>query len=75
MRHAVTTISAGADVTAMLVMLKNEVLAAGFRAVDYVDLRDAETLEALDHFDGRPARLLVAAHIGNARLIDNLPSA
>ena len=47
-------------------------LAAGFVAVDYVQLCDAETLEPLAARGPRPARLLVAARIGKARLIDNM---
>ena len=46
-------------------------LKAGFSAVDYVELVDAVTLEPLQALD-RPGRLLAAARIGKARLIDNL---
>lgn len=42
---------------------------AGFTRIDYFDLRDRDTL---DHADGAPARLLVAAWLGTTRLIDNL---
>jgi pantoate--beta-alanine ligase len=45
--------------------------AAGFSPVDYVAIRDAETLDhvaTLDH----PARILAAAKIGKTRLIDNM---
>jgi len=44
---------------------------AGFDPVDYVELRDAETLELVDTLD-REARLLAAARLGRTRLIDNL---
>lgn len=44
---------------------------AGFDSIDYVELRDAETLAPVDALD-RPARLLAAARIGRTRLIDNL---
>ena len=47
------------------------IAAAGFDAVDYVELRDAENLVPMQRLD-RPARLLAAAHIGRARLIDNI---
>jgi pantoate--beta-alanine ligase len=47
---------------------------AGFDPIDYVELRDAETLEAVDG-PKRPARLLAAAWLGQTRLIDNLPVA
>lgn len=73
MRAATAAIAKGADVAAVLDRLRQAVLGAGFKAIDYADLRDAETLEVLEHFDGKPSRLLVAAHIGSARLIDNMP--
>ena len=72
MRDAAAAIKGGAPVTEALALLKAAVLAAGFRSIDYADLRDAMTLEELAAFDGRPARLLVAAHMGKARLIDNI---
>ena len=43
----------------------------GFEAVDYLELRDAETLAPLDEAT-RPARLLAAVHIDGCRLIDNI---
>jgi pantoate--beta-alanine ligase len=43
---------------------------AGFK-VDYLELRDAETLAEMDKFVS-PARLLVAAWLGTTRLIDNI---
>jgi pantoate--beta-alanine ligase len=44
---------------------------AGFDSVDYVAVRDVETLAPLTAMQ-RPARLLVAARIGKTRLIDNM---
>jgi pantoate--beta-alanine ligase len=44
---------------------------AGFQPIDYLELRDAESLQPLLQLD-RPARLLVAARLGRTRLIDNL---
>ncbi|SFN12085.1 pantoate--beta-alanine ligase [Thermodesulforhabdus norvegica] len=38
--------------------------------IDYVEIRDAETLEEIDVID-RPAVLALAAFVGSARLIDN----
>ncbi len=44
---------------------------AGFEQVDYLDLRDGETLAALDRA-APGARLFAAAELGNIRLIDNI---
>ncbi|MRG71975.1 pantoate--beta-alanine ligase [Alphaproteobacteria bacterium HT1-32] len=48
------------------------ILDAGFRSIDYVELRDAETLQPVTAPVSRPARLLAAAWLGKARLIDNV---
>lgn len=47
-------------------------LDAGFDAVDYVAVRDAQTLAPLDQFRTH-ARVLAAARLGKTRLIDNVP--
>jgi pantoate--beta-alanine ligase len=48
----------------------NELDGAGFNTVDYVAVRDAETLEPAT--EGRPMRVLAAAWLGKTRLIDNV---
>jgi pantoate--beta-alanine ligase len=48
-----------------------ELLRAGFDAVDYVAVRDAETLAPWSG-PSRPGRVLAAARLGRTRLIDNL---
>ena len=73
MRKAIAAIEGGAGVPGTLDTLRTEILASGFASIDYADLRDAATLEDVAAPTGRPARLLVAARIGKARLIDNLP--
>jgi len=50
---------------------KRALLAAGFNSVDYLTVRDGETLAPLTSLD-RPARLIAAATIGSTRLIDNM---
>lgn len=45
-------------------------IAAGFDKVDYVAIRDADTLQRIDTL-ARPARVLAAAYLGRTRLIDN----
>ena len=58
----------------LIAAARQAIVKAGFDAVDYLDLRDAETLAVVDRVI-RPARVLVAAHLGKTRLIDNLPVA
>lgn len=65
-------IEGGADISAQLAAGRDALLAAGFAAVDYVALVDADALTPLDQLD-RDARLLAAARIGGTRLIDNVP--
>jgi len=48
-----------------------ELTKAGFGAVDYLAVRDAETLEPVSDAS-RPARVLAAAWLGSTRLIDNV---
>ncbi|PZO90455.1 MAG: pantoate--beta-alanine ligase [Sphingomonas sanxanigenens] len=69
--EAAIAIEQGQDPAQAIEAAKAAILKAGFESIDYVDLRDAETL-ALDPAPDRPARILVAARIGGTRLIDNL---
>lgn len=51
-------------------------LDAGFSSVDYLTLRHADSFEAADTLgalDGAAGRILGAAKLGKARLIDNIP--
>ena len=45
---------------------------AGFGSVDYIAVRDAETLKDWSVASGRPGRVLIAAWLGKTRLIDNV---
>tara|TARA_R110002074_G_scaffold47614_2_gene122083 strand:+ start:138 stop:977 length:840 start_codon:yes stop_codon:yes gene_type:complete len=72
MQGAARAIAGGGDVATILADAKERMLAAGFRKIDYLELRNAETLAVLDDFI-EPARLFVAAHMGHTRLIDNIP--
>ena len=56
----------GAEATATVALWN-----AGFSHVDYVAIRDAETLGHVTALE-RPARILAAAKIGKTRLIDNM---
>jgi pantoate--beta-alanine ligase len=70
--QAARAMEAGTDVGKALAEIPAALLKAGFASVDYAELVDADTLTPLAALD-RPARLLAAARIGKARLIDNLP--
>jgi pantoate--beta-alanine ligase len=61
----------GGDLRAAEAAAIENLWAAGFSHVDYVAIRDAETLDHITHLD-RPARILAAARIGKTRLIDNM---
>ncbi|MDA5193096.1 pantoate--beta-alanine ligase [Govanella unica] len=61
-----------ADLATLITDGKAALLKAGFSSVEYLELRDAETLAPLNRPD-RPARILVAARLGKTRLIDNMP--
>jgi pantoate--beta-alanine ligase len=50
---------------------REALLRAGFTSVDYVAVRDAESLAPIETLS-RPARVLAAAKIGTTRLIDNM---
>jgi pantoate--beta-alanine ligase len=73
MREAIGRIGDGAALSTTLDDLRNALLAGGFLAVDYAELRDAHSLIPLDRVGAAPARLFVAARIGRTRLIDNMP--
>ncbi len=57
---------------------RDSALAAGRAALspearlDYLELVDADSFEVLDSAKGRKARLIIAAYVGETRLIDNL---
>jgi pantoate--beta-alanine ligase len=69
--EAAGLIQSGGNVEAALAGARDKLAKAGFEPIDYVELRDAETLEPVAGLE-RPARLLAAATIGRTRLIDNL---
>lgn len=58
------------DYTALFAQFNSELNAAGFR-LDYIELRDALTLEKAD-LASTQLILLAAAYLGSTRLIDNL---
>jgi pantoate--beta-alanine ligase len=73
MREAIAKVLGGKPQAEVLTQLQAGLLAAGFASVDYAEIRNADTLAPLATPGEGPARLLVAARIGGARLIDNMP--
>lgn len=61
----------GGDLRDCEAMGAAELKAVGFDSVDYVAIRDAETLAVPQNLT-RPVRILAAAKIGRTRLIDNM---
>ncbi len=73
MQAAIVQMGGGVPIATALDDLRQALLAGGFSSVDYAELRDADSLVALDRLGAAPARLLVAARLGRTRLIDNMP--
>lgn len=71
MRAVAATVRAGGDAAAALDAAREALLAAGFRQVDYLEIRNAVTL-APQSEPGEPLRLLAALWLGRTRLIDNM---
>jgi pantoate--beta-alanine ligase len=71
LKDAIAQVEAAGDLRAAEAGAIEALWKAGFSHVDYVAIRDAETLEHIAALD-RPARILAAVRIGNTRLIDNM---
>jgi pantoate--beta-alanine ligase len=71
MKETAKRLRAGDDLAAAVAGGAKLVTAAGF-ALDYFEARHAQTLAPVESIKDRPIRLLVAAKIGNTRLIDNI---
>lgn len=75
LRHIASEISNGSDDFDRLIAEGARQLGeAGFRNVEYIEIRDSETLKPVTTING-PARVLAAAWLGKTRLIDNMPIA
>ncbi|WP_292527127.1 pantoate--beta-alanine ligase [Mesorhizobium sp.] len=68
---AVARIAGGSPVDATIDEARSAMAAAGYARIEYLELRAEEDLAPMHRFD-RPARLLVAAWLGETRLIDNV---
>ena len=61
----------GGRISSIEAKAKRDLTKAGFTKVDYVAVRDAETLQPFKAKTKRPGRVLAAAWLGKTRLIDN----
>ncbi len=68
---AASALSRGEDVAGTLATSRAAIANAGFDPVEYLELRDVATLQPVERL-AAPARLLVAAWLGQTRLIDNV---
>jgi pantoate--beta-alanine ligase len=73
LREAVRRLEAGDDPAIVAADARARLDAAGFSAVQYVEVRDAATLAPITRLDA-PARVLAAVMLGATRLIDNWPA-
>lgn len=71
MRDAINAARGGLPIATAETEAALHVIAAGFKSVDYLTIRDAETLAPITDLT-RPARILAAAWLGKTRLIDNM---
>jgi pantoate--beta-alanine ligase len=71
LKEAITQARATSDLRGAEAQAIEALWKAGFDHVDYVAIRDAESLGHIAALD-RPARILAAARIGKTRLIDNM---
>lgn len=71
LREAAAALAAQPEAVAGVLSGGVAAMTEGGFVVDYLELRDAATLDPLPRLD-RPARLLVAARLGRTRLIDNI---
>ncbi|MEC7763550.1 MAG: pantoate--beta-alanine ligase [Pseudomonadota bacterium] len=72
MTRAVARMQGGEAPGPVLERARQEIVQAGYREVEYLELRAEDGLAPMTTLD-RPARLLAAAHLGPVRLIDNIP--
>jgi pantoate--beta-alanine ligase len=69
LQACVEKLRAGGDPSQALAALTGDLTSASFGPIDYLTLRDAETLA--EPVSGRPMRLFAAVWLGKVRLIDN----
>lgn len=72
LRQIADKIASGGRIAAAVKSATTAVERAGFAKIDYIAVRDAETLGEWKPASGRPGRILAAVWLGKTRLIDNI---
>ncbi|WP_424967939.1 MULTISPECIES: pantoate--beta-alanine ligase [unclassified Dinoroseobacter] len=72
LRNAAARIAHGHGASGVCYTAAKDVLGLGFKTVDYLECRDATTLQIVEAPKPGTARVFVAAKLGGARLIDNV---
>jgi pantoate--beta-alanine ligase len=52
---------------------RQKLLEAGFKKIDYLEIRDEKDLQLITNFDFAAARIFIAVYLDEIRLIDNMP--
>jgi pantoate--beta-alanine ligase len=72
LRETADAVGAGGDPDAALARARQELASIGVGTIDYMEIRDAETLAPAMDDATAPRRLFAAVVIGTTRLIDNI---
>eukprot|EP00439_Symbiodinium_sp_Y106_P089590 s1_g2126.t1 len=72
LRDTADAVSAGGDIAKLTSEAEAKLIELGFDQVDYLTVRDTKTLQPVETLT-KDARILVAAKIGQPRLLDNMP--
>ena len=60
------------DIESVISSVKEKLLDSGITKIDYVEIRNNETLDIVNNNDKSNARLFIAVYIDDIRLIDNI---
>lgn len=72
LRQAETSVRSGVrDVSVLLREIEKHLRQQELLAVEYIEIRDAESLQPVDHVE-KPTLIALAARVGKTRLIDNI---
>ncbi|MBD3816822.1 MAG: pantoate--beta-alanine ligase [Halothiobacillus sp.] len=73
LHDAANAMEGGGEVVEVIEQTKNRLIANGFTSVDYIDLRDSDSLKLHSKICCSSMRLFASATINGTRLIDNVP--